>query len=95
VNERRMGRSQTALELGIGIHCGKVLHGFIGSEDRLEFTVIGEPVNKASRYCDGAKPGSIIVSPEVHQHVWRMVKARKIDIQTKHEGTMPAYEISL
>ena len=30
-----------------GIHCAKLLHGFIGSEERLEFTVIGEPVKNA------------------------------------------------
>src|SRR6201999_301591 len=69
VNEKRTGRRLPTLEVGIAIHCGRVLHGFIGSEERVEYTVIGDAVNKTSRYCDGAGPGEIIISPELHQVV--------------------------
>jgi adenylate cyclase len=91
LNADRRQRHAPALELGVGIHCGKVLHGFIGSAERVEFTVIGDAVNKASRYCDGAGPGEIVISPEVHQIVWKKVKARRTDITTKHEGVLPAF----
>ena len=50
LNTQRASRKRAVLELGIGVHCGEVLHGFIGSEDRVEFTVIGDAVNKTSRY---------------------------------------------
>jgi adenylate cyclase len=35
--------------VGLGLHCGEVFCGVVGSEDRLEFTVLGEPVSVAAR----------------------------------------------
>ncbi len=91
VNEKRRACGQVVCEMGIGIHCGEVLHGFIGSEERMEFTVIGDTVNRTARLCAGAGPSQIVISPELHQRVWKLVTASKTEIQTKHEGTWPAY----
>ena len=93
INELRRAKNQVVCEIGIGIHCGEVLHGFIGSEDRMEFTVIGDAVNRATRFCDGAGPGQVLISPEMYQRVFKLVSASRTSIKTKHEGDMPAYRV--
>jgi class 3 adenylate cyclase len=59
----------------------------------MEFTVIGDTVNRASRYCDGAKGSEVLISPEIHQHAWNEVEAQQISIPTKHEGDLVAYRV--
>ncbi|MBV8856386.1 MAG: GAF domain-containing protein [Acidobacteria bacterium] len=94
VNARRSSHGKRVGRLGIGIHCGEVIHGLIGSAERMEFTVIGDAVNRASRYCDGADGGEILISPQVFSQVWDVVETVERRIATKHEGKLLAHSVS-
>ncbi len=82
---RMMGRP--VFEIGIGIHTGPVLQGFIGSDEQMEYTVIGDTVNRTTRYCSGARAGEVVISPDVYQHVQGMIEVIPKMIPSKHPGT--------
>jgi adenylate cyclase len=48
-NEARASGGADPLRFGIGLHVGVVTFGNVGTQDRLDFTVIGPPVNRAAR----------------------------------------------
>jgi adenylate cyclase len=88
----RSARSDVTCQVRVGVHCGEVFHGFVGTLNRLEFTVIGDAVNRACRYCQAAEEGQILISPTVFQHVFGLVKAEKSVVQTK-EGELTAHRV--
>lgn len=53
-------------QIRIGINTGMVLAGYMGSKSRLEYTVLGEPVNVAARLQDLAPPGAILVGENTY-----------------------------
>ena len=51
----RLEREMPEIGFGIGVSAGRAVAGNVGSEQRFEYTVIGDPVNEAARLCDLAK----------------------------------------
>jgi adenylate cyclase len=49
LNKRRGAAGQAVSSIYLGLHIGDVFYGNIGSKDRLDFTVVGQAVNEASR----------------------------------------------
>jgi adenylate cyclase len=93
LNAARTTRGKETCGIGIGIDCGEVLHGFIGDAERIQFAVIGDAANRASRYCDGAGAGEVLVSPEFHQRVFMLVQSKPTSVQSKHEGELRVFRV--
>jgi adenylate cyclase len=62
LNRKWASEGRQQVNIGIGINFGEVFAGNIGSQQRLEYTVIGDAVNVASRLCSKAMGGDIMVS---------------------------------
>lgn len=76
LNAVREAEQRPRLELGIGIDSGEVIAGYIGSPRRMDFTVVGDRVNTAKRFCDMAEPGTVVIGEETWHAIREQVDAR-------------------
>ncbi|MEH6451044.1 MAG: adenylate/guanylate cyclase domain-containing protein [Oleispira sp.] len=68
LNQQRSDNDLPALDFRLGLHCGEMLAGAIGDNERMQFTISGDSVNIAARLCDLASPNKLLISESVYQH---------------------------
>jgi len=88
-NNTRKAEGLQAIDIGIGINTGNVITGSIGSTRALQYTAIGDPMNVASRLCNHAKAGEIIVSEYTYRHVASRVAADRLEPYTPKNKAQP------
>ena len=64
-NEKIVKEGYKPFKIGIGINKGKAVSGNIGSEQQMNYTVIGDTINLGARLCSHAKSGEIFISSSV------------------------------
>jgi len=82
LNIQRRADGRPEVHFRIGINSGAMLAGNLGSDDRMEYTVVGDAVNLASRLCSEAQPDQIVIRKQMAT----MLKPRVI---TQAEQVLP------
>lgn len=72
-------KKEGEIAVGIGINSGEVVMGAMGSENRMDYTVLGNTVNLGARLCSAAKAEQILISNTVYRHLERKIPLTELE----------------
>jgi adenylate cyclase len=95
LNAKWKQEGRTEVQIGIAINFGEVFAGNIGSDRRLEYTVIGDAVNTAYRLCGKAGPNEILISEPFYEQLKKKPAVEALEpIQVKGKSKkVPVYRV--
>jgi len=95
LREKWKNRYGVEMEMGVGINTGEVFLGNVGSPERMEFTVIGDTVNIASRFSGLARGGQILVTKETFTQLGPDMRCKELSpVEVKGKTTkLEVFEI--
>jgi len=95
LSDARVREGKASIGIGVGISAGEVVAGTVGTEDRMEYTVVGDSVNLAARLQSDAKPGQILISQPTYERIRGRIEARSLGlVRVKgKEVLVEAYEV--
>ncbi|MGH7537816.1 MAG: adenylate/guanylate cyclase domain-containing protein [Gemmatimonadales bacterium] len=95
MNAKWKEKGREEIKIGIGINFGEVFAGNFGSDRRLEYTVIGDAVNTASRLCSVAGENEILISEPFYRALKKPPKVEALEpMQVKGKAKkVPVYRV--
>jgi adenylate cyclase len=96
LNARWEAAGRPTLKVGIGVNYGEAFVGNIGSNRRLEYTVLGDVVNVAARLCAEAGPGEILVAEGLRASTrggWHYETLQSMELKGREERVQ-VYKVS-
>lgn len=91
-NAQLAARGETVFHIGIGLNTGEVIAGYMGSTKSMNYTVMGDVVNTAARFCSQAAPDEILIGPETYAEVAHLIDAERLP-PTKLKGKAEIVDI--
>jgi adenylate cyclase len=84
------------LQIGVGINTGKVMAGYMGSHERVEFTILGDTVNIAYHLESQARPNRLFVGPATVAALFGKFNTHRLGSVTFKGRTQPLqiYEVT-
>lgn len=96
INElHKVMEPQFRLAYRIAVHLGEAVVGLVGTQDRLDYTIIGDTVNTAKRLQENGLPGKVFLSDKFYERVKDVVRVIPLEpLQVKNRvQPIPVFEL--